>query len=225
MQDVWCWEMRRILELIYTGETLVPEMMTQRVLQTAQLLELTGMAAIDGLSQPLDLRSGQSQCAREETPQSLEGLPPPPLLYLGTGSKSLDHSHSSKIRYSSSRGGPPRSWTNEDLTRALEQVWNRRMTTSQASREFSIPYNSLLMYVRGIYGKSLGLEALKRNISPDSNLARKKRYKIRNQKNRCHLVRKEPSLCAVDQCGSEGDPFGLLGLVEEEDKYSSQDEI
>ncbi|KAG8234577.1 hypothetical protein J437_LFUL014596 [Ladona fulva] len=37
------------------------------------------------------------------------------------------------------------------------------MTTSQASRIFGIPYNSLLMYVRGKYGKSLKLEQLKKN--------------------------------------------------------------
>lgn len=37
------------------------------------------------------------------------------------------------------------------------------MTTSQASRIFGIPYNSLLMYVRGKYGKSLKLEQLRRD--------------------------------------------------------------
>lgn len=37
------------------------------------------------------------------------------------------------------------------------------MTTSQASRIFGIPYNSLLMYVRGKYGKSLKLEQLKKD--------------------------------------------------------------
>lgn len=37
------------------------------------------------------------------------------------------------------------------------------MTTSQASRVFGIPYNSLLMYVRGKYGKSLKLEKLRRD--------------------------------------------------------------
>lgn len=35
------------------------------------------------------------------------------------------------------------------------------MTTSQASRIYGIPYNSLLMYVRGKYGKSLKLDVLK----------------------------------------------------------------
>lgn len=35
------------------------------------------------------------------------------------------------------------------------------MTTSQASRVYGIPYNSLLMYVRGKYGKSLKLEKLR----------------------------------------------------------------
>ena len=67
----------------------------------------------------------------------------------------------SKGQHSAPRGGPPRSWTNDELTKALENVWNRRMTTSQASRVYGIPYNSLLMYVRGKYGKSLKLDKLK----------------------------------------------------------------
>ncbi|XP_059098225.1 protein jim lovell-like isoform X2 [Tigriopus californicus] len=73
-----------------------------------------------------------------------------------------------KGQHSAPRGGPPRSWTNEDLTKALENVWHKRMTTSQASRVFGIPYNSLLMYVRGKYGKSLKLERLKQR-TPAAN--------------------------------------------------------
>lgn len=42
-------------------------------------------------------------------------------------------------------------------------MWNKKMTTSQASRIFGIPYNSLLMYVRGKYGKSLKLEQLRKD--------------------------------------------------------------
>lgn len=42
------------------------------------------------------------------------------------------------------------------------------MTTSQASRVYHIPYNSLLMYVRGKYGKSLQLDQLKKN-TPAAN--------------------------------------------------------
>ena len=42
------------------------------------------------------------------------------------------------------------------------------MTTSQASRVFGIPYNSLLMYVRGKYGKSLRLDVLKKT-TPAAN--------------------------------------------------------
>lgn len=42
------------------------------------------------------------------------------------------------------------------------------MTTSQASRVFGIPYNSLLMYVRGKYGKSLKLDVLKQK-TPAAN--------------------------------------------------------
>lgn len=66
-----------------------------------------------------------------------------------------------KGQHSAPRGGPPRSWTNDELTKALKNVWNRQMTTSQASRIYGIPYNSLLMYVRGKYGKSLKLDKLK----------------------------------------------------------------
>ncbi|KAH1025598.1 protein jim lovell [Dendroctonus ponderosae] len=68
-----------------------------------------------------------------------------------------------KGQHSAPRGGPPRSWTNNELTEALGQVWKKRMTTSQASRIYGIPYNSLLMYVRGKYGKSLKLEQLRRD--------------------------------------------------------------
>lgn len=67
-----------------------------------------------------------------------------------------------KGQHSAPRGGPPRSWTNAELTEALHHVWNKKMTTSQASRLFGIPYNSLLMYVRGKYGKSLNLEQLRK---------------------------------------------------------------
>lgn len=68
-----------------------------------------------------------------------------------------------KGQHSAPRGGPPRSWTNAELTEALQHVWNKKMTTSQASRIFGIPYNSLLMYVRGKYGKSLKLEQLRKD--------------------------------------------------------------
>ncbi|KAH0561582.1 protein jim lovell [Cotesia glomerata] len=70
-----------------------------------------------------------------------------------------------KGQHSAPRGGPPRSWTNAELTEALQHVWNKKMTTSQASRIFGIPYNSLLMYVRGKYGKSLKLEQLRKDCT------------------------------------------------------------
>lgn len=70
-----------------------------------------------------------------------------------------------KGQHSAPRGGPPRSWTNNELTLALQHVWEKKLTTSQASRLFGIPYNSLLMYVRGKYGKSLKLEQLRRNCT------------------------------------------------------------
>ncbi len=73
-----------------------------------------------------------------------------------------------KGQHSAPRGGPPRSWTNDELTKALQNVWNKRMTTSQASRVYGIPYNSLLMYVRGKYGKSLKLDVLKQQ-TPAAN--------------------------------------------------------
>ncbi|XP_045476770.1 protein jim lovell isoform X2 [Harmonia axyridis] len=74
-----------------------------------------------------------------------------------------------KGQHSAPRGGPPRSWTNSELTNALQHVWNKKMTTSQASRVFGIPYNSLLMYVRGKYGKSLKLEQLRKDCIGASN--------------------------------------------------------
>lgn len=70
-----------------------------------------------------------------------------------------------KGQHSAPRGGPPRSWTNNELTLALQHVWEKKLTTSQASRMFGIPYNSLLMYVRGKYGKSLKLEQLRKNCT------------------------------------------------------------
>ncbi|CAG7721182.1 unnamed protein product [Allacma fusca] len=69
-----------------------------------------------------------------------------------------------RAQHSAPRGGPPRAWSNADLTEALHNVWNKKMTTSQASRIFGIPYNSLLMYVRGKYGKSLKLDLLKKGL-------------------------------------------------------------
>ncbi|XP_050511525.1 protein jim lovell-like [Diabrotica virgifera virgifera] len=76
-----------------------------------------------------------------------------------------------KGQHSAPRGGPPRSWTNAELTEALQHVWNKKMTTSQASRIFGIPYNSLLMYVRGKYGKSLKLEQLRKDCIGGPNAA------------------------------------------------------
>ncbi|XP_018302793.1 protein jim lovell [Mycetomoellerius zeteki] len=74
-----------------------------------------------------------------------------------------------KGQHSAPRGGPPRSWTNNELTLALQHVWEKKLTTSQASRMFGIPYNSLLMYVRGKYGKSLKLEQLRRTCTGTNN--------------------------------------------------------
>ena len=68
---------------------------------------------------------------------------------------------SPKDIHSAPSGGPARSWTNDQLTEALENVWNKRMTTSQASKTYNIPYSSLQVYVKGKYGKSLKLDKLK----------------------------------------------------------------
>ena len=68
--------------------------------------------------------------------------------------------------FSAPRGGPPRHWSNENLTEALRHVWSGRMKTAQASRVFGIPYNSLLMYVRGKYGKTLKLDLARKGEIP-----------------------------------------------------------
>jgi hypothetical protein len=36
-----------------------------------------------------------------------------------------------RAQHSAPRGGPPRAWSNADLTEALHNVWNKKMTTSQ----------------------------------------------------------------------------------------------
>lgn len=89
-----------------------------------------------------------------------------------------------KGQHSAPRGGPPRSWTNTELTEALQHVWNKKMTTSQASRVFGIPYNSLLMYVRGKYGKSLKLETLRKNCIGAPDL-----INVSNNNNSCKIER------------------------------------
>lgn len=95
-----------------------------------------------------------------------------------------------KGQHSAPRGGPPRSWTNAELTEALQHVWNKKMTTSQASRIFGIPYNSLLMYVRGKYGKSLKLEQLRKDCigGPGMDL-----MSVSNNNNSCKIERDSES--------------------------------
>jgi hypothetical protein len=136
-------------------------------LQEQEALQaLNFMASGGGLPHPLLPPPGHS-------PMSLgpHHFPPMSLHKSGHGPSSSNPSYTgprAKGQHSAPRGGPPRSWTNDDLTKALEMVWNKRMTTSQASRVFGIPYNSLLMYVRGKYGKSLRLDVLKKN-TPAAN--------------------------------------------------------
>jgi len=150
---------------------------------------------------------------------------------------------SSKGQHSAPRGGPPRSWTNDDLTKALENVWNKRMTTSQASRVFGIPYNSLLMYVRGKYGKSLRLDVLKKNtpaandnlntIGNSRSTPKEKQPAVKKEENHFSQSSKDRarkpsqdgmSLFSFDHSGfnpfgngllqfPQGEPFGLLGLA------------
>lgn len=55
------------------------------------------------------------------------------------------------------RGRNARTWSNDDLKNALEAVKTSRLNTSQASKTYGIPYNSLLMYVRGRYGKTMNI--------------------------------------------------------------------
>ena len=119
---------------------------------------------------------------------------------------------SSKGQHSAPRGGPPRSWTNDDLTKALENVWNKRMTTSQASRVFGIPYNSLLMYVRGKYGKSLRLDVLKKNTpaaNDDLNVIGNSRS---TPKEKAAGVKREDGFSLKDRARKPSQEGGLPGL-------------
>ncbi|GAB0090049.1 Protein jim lovell [Sergentomyia squamirostris] len=124
-----------------------------------------------------------------------------------------------KGQHSAPRGGPPRSWTNAELTEALQHVWNKKMTTSQASRIFGIPYNSLLMYVRGKYGKSLKLEKLRKDCisgppielltmgicGNNNNSSKKSNQNANNQE------REQNSSCTKDSGGgSNGGTGGAL---------------
>lgn len=95
-----------------------------------------------------------------------------------------------KGQHSAPRGGPPRSWTNAELTEALSHVWAKKMTTSQASRIFGIPYNSLLMYVRGKYGKSLKLEQLRKDCIGEPGLDL---MNVSNNNNSCKIERDSES--------------------------------
>jgi len=54
----------------------------------------------------------------------------------------------------------------------------------QASRIFGIPYNSLLMYVRGKYGKSLKLDLLKKGL----DLALEKAANAKKSKDKCNTT-------------------------------------
>jgi len=56
-----------------------------------------------------------------ESPLGWPGLPlgPPPIF------------GRHRAQHSAPRGGPPRAWSNADLTEALHNVWNKKMTTSQ----------------------------------------------------------------------------------------------
>ena len=76
------------------------------------------------------------------------------------------------------------------------------MTTSQASRVFGIPYNSLLMYVRGKYGKSLRLDVLKKNTpaaNDDLNVIGNSRS---TPKEKAAGVKKEDGFSGKDRRGS-----------------------
>ena len=54
-QDVWCWEMRRILELMYTGQTKVPDLLINPLMEAAERLGFGGLTSKYNLDVPLDL--------------------------------------------------------------------------------------------------------------------------------------------------------------------------
>lgn len=66
---------------------------------------------------------GQGGGKRSSPVQGWPGLPlgPPPIF------------GRHRAQHSAPRGGPPRAWSNADLTEALHNVWNKKMTTSQVS--------------------------------------------------------------------------------------------
>ena len=86
------------------------------------------------------------------------------------------------------------------------------MTTSQASRVFGIPYNSLLMYVRGKYGKSLRLDVLKKNTpaaNDDLNVIGNSRS---TPKEKAAGVKKEDGFSGKDRARKPSQEGGLSGL-------------
>ena len=101
------------------------------------------------------------------------------------------------------------------------------MTTSQASRIYGIPYNSLLMYVRGKYGKSLKLDRLKQttpaahdNLNTIGNSRTTPKEKIhaqQQQMSEAKRARKSSSSSGLDNRASEvpsmafGSGFGAIG--------------
>lgn len=113
-----------------------------------------------------------------------------------------------KGQHSAPRGGPPRSWTNAELTEALQHVWNKKMTTSQASRIFGIPYNSLLMYVRGKYGKSLKLEQLRKDCigGPLDILSMSSSTNNNNNPSSKHHVKDEQNINPHNQRPASSEP-------------------
>lgn len=75
--------------------------------------------------------------------------------------------------YASNSGGRRRSWSNESLRKALENIWCKKMTVSVAARHFKIPYTSLSMYANGKYGKTINVAQIKsdciRRLSEESS--------------------------------------------------------
>ncbi|XP_063708118.1 protein jim lovell-like [Culicoides brevitarsis] len=110
-----------------------------------------------------------------------------------------DYPFNIQRQHQSARGGPPRSWTNQDLLNALDDVWSKRMNTSQAARYHRIPYNSLLMYVRGKYGKTL-------NIKLNDSQEQQKMMKIPTPTKTSALL--SPSQMMMTQIPQHADIFG-----------------
>jgi hypothetical protein len=86
------------------------------------------------------------------------------------------------------------------------------MTTSQASRVYGIPYNSLLMYVRGKYGKSLKLDVLKQQTTSSNDNLNTVGNSRSTPKEKQHLEKKNNGLLRNNNSQS----YGPLALAQQQ---------